>query len=99
LGNLFEISFRDRCFENSSFVPCFIFHAGSEVFNESYIGVDVFFVISEYLITSILIKEIEADTFSIADFYERRARRILPALLFVILFCIPLLGIECCYMN
>ena len=43
-------------------------------------GVDVFFVISGYLITSILIKDIDKGRFSLVHFYERRARRILPAL-------------------
>ena len=50
---------------------------------------DVFFVISGYLITTILLGDIEHGTFSILKFYERRARRILPALFFVMLVCIP----------
>jgi peptidoglycan/LPS O-acetylase OafA/YrhL len=53
------------------------------------VGVDVFFVISGFLITSILIDELERDDFSITRFYERRARRILPALFVVLLACIP----------
>ena len=52
-------------------------------------GVDVFFVISGYLITTIIIEDIENKRFSIIKFYERRARRILPALFFVMLVCIP----------
>lgn len=52
-------------------------------------GVDIFFVISGYLITSILLTEIRSGGFSITQFYERRARRILPALFFVMLCCIP----------
>ncbi|MGB7286461.1 MAG: acyltransferase family protein [Salaquimonas sp.] len=47
------------------------------------------FVISGYLITTIIITELKANTFSIANFYERRARRILPALFLVMLTCIP----------
>lgn len=70
-------------------VPVILFHAGLSVFSGGYIGVDVFFVISGYLITAILISELERGDFSIAKFYERRARRILPALFFVILCCIP----------
>lgn len=70
-------------------VPVIIFHAGVTLFSGGYVGVDVFFVISGYLITSILIGELEEGNFSIARFYERRARRILPALFFVILCCIP----------
>jgi peptidoglycan/LPS O-acetylase OafA/YrhL len=70
-------------------VPVILFHAGVTVFSGGYVGVDVFFVISGYLITSILIGELEQGNFSIARFYERRARRILPALFFVMLCCIP----------
>lgn len=70
-------------------VPVILFHAGIEVFSGGFIGVDVFFVISGYLITSILIDEIDRGDFSIAKFYERRARRILPALFFVIVCTLP----------
>ncbi|MCB1969255.1 MAG: acyltransferase [Geminicoccaceae bacterium] len=66
------------------------FHAGFRPFEGGFVGVDVFFVISGYLITSILLDDFENDGFSIARFYERRARRILPALFFVLLCCIPL---------
>lgn len=66
-------------------VPVILFHAGFLGFSGGYIGVDIFFVISGYLITSILIAEIEQDRFSIIHFYERRARRILPALSVVVL--------------
>ena len=70
-------------------VPVIFFHAGFELFSGGFVGVDVFFVISGYLITTILIEDIENNRFSIANFYERRARRILPALFFVMLVCIP----------
>jgi peptidoglycan/LPS O-acetylase OafA/YrhL len=70
-------------------VPVILFHAGFEMFSGGFVGVDVFFVISGYLITTILIDDIENNRFSIIKFYERRARRILPALFFVILACIP----------
>lgn len=59
------------------------------LFTKGYIGVDVFFVISGYLITSILLKEMKQGTFSYTNFYERRIRRILPALYFVMLVSIP----------
>ncbi len=49
-----------------------------------FVGVDVFFVISGYLITSIISRELSAGTYSVLKFYERRARRILPALLVMI---------------
>lgn len=70
-------------------LPVILFHAGFSVFSGGYVGVDVFFVISGYLITSILIGELEQGNFSILRFYERRARRILPALFFVMLACLP----------
>jgi peptidoglycan/LPS O-acetylase OafA/YrhL len=70
-------------------VPVILFHAGFELFSGGYVGVDVFFVISGFLITTILIEDIENKRFSIVNFYERRARRILPALFFVMLVCIP----------
>jgi len=70
-------------------VPVILFHAGFELFSGGFVGVDVFFVISGYLITTILIEDIENERFSIVNFYERRARRILPALFFVMLVCIP----------
>ena len=64
-------------------IPVILFHAGFEIFSGGFIGVDVFFVISGYLITSILLFEKESGTFSLVTFYERRARRILPALFVV----------------
>jgi peptidoglycan/LPS O-acetylase OafA/YrhL len=70
-------------------VPVILFHAGFSVFSGGFVGVDVFFVISGYLITTILIDDIVNKRFSIWRFYERRARRILPALFFVMLVCIP----------
>ena len=70
-------------------VPVILFHAGFELFSGGFVGVDVFFVISGYLITTILINDIENQRFSLVAFYERRARRILPALFFVMLACIP----------
>ena len=70
-------------------VPVILFHAGFELFSGGFVGVDVFFVISGYLITTILIEDLENKRFSIVNFYERRARRILPALFFVMLVCIP----------
>jgi peptidoglycan/LPS O-acetylase OafA/YrhL len=70
-------------------IPVMLFHAGFGLFGGGFVGVDVFFVISGYLITSIIIAELEAGKFSIVNFYERRARRILPALFFVMALCIP----------
>jgi peptidoglycan/LPS O-acetylase OafA/YrhL len=59
-------------------------HAGFFWARGGYVGVDVFFVISGFLITGILLREHQDGTFSLARFYERRARRILPALLVVL---------------
>jgi peptidoglycan/LPS O-acetylase OafA/YrhL len=70
-------------------IPVVLFHAGIAGFSGGFVGVDVFFVLSGYLITGILIREAEGGTFSILNFYERRARRILPALFAVMLVCIP----------
>ena len=61
-------------------LPVVLFHFGASGVTGGFVGVDVFFVISGFLITSILRREIGEDRFSILDFYERRIRRILPAL-------------------
>jgi peptidoglycan/LPS O-acetylase OafA/YrhL len=71
-------------------LPVIFFHAGFQTFSGGFVGVDVFFVISGFLITSIILADLENGRFSILDFYERRARRILPALFLVMLVCIPL---------
>lgn len=68
-------------------VPVVFFHAGLSCFSGGFIGVDVFFVISGFLITGIIADDIKAGRFSLLRFYERRARRILPALFCVILVC------------
>lgn len=61
-------------------LPVLFFHAGVPYFSGGFVGVDVFFVISGYVITKGLRAEIEAGHFSIVSFYERRFRRIFPAL-------------------
>jgi peptidoglycan/LPS O-acetylase OafA/YrhL len=61
-------------------VPVVLYHAGVAPFTGGYVGVDVFFVISGFLITSILRNDLEAGSYTLRGFYERRARRILPAL-------------------
>lgn len=70
-------------------LPVILFHAGFQFVGGGFVGVDIFFVISGYLITTILINELEAGHFSIINFYERRARRILPALFVLLLACLP----------
>lgn len=70
-------------------LPVILFHAGFKLFSGGFVGVDVFFVVSGYLITTIIISELDAGRFSLPRFYERRARRILPALFFVMACCVP----------
>ena len=70
-------------------LPVILFHAGFATFSGGFVGVDVFFVISGYLITTNILAELEQGKFSIVNFYERRARRILPALFLVMLVCVP----------
>ncbi len=76
-------------------VSVILYHAqitvfGHQPFKGGFIGVDIFFVISGYLITSIISKElVTTGSFSFKNFYERRIRRILPALLFVMLASLP----------
>lgn len=70
-------------------IPVILFHAGFQIFSGGFVGVDIFFVISGYLITTIIVAELEAGRFSILNFYERRARRILPALYLVTALCLP----------
>ncbi len=62
-----------------------LFH-GTRYVPGGFVGVDVFFVISGYLITLHIVKEIDAESFSIAKFYEKRVRRIFPALLVMLFF-------------
>lgn len=66
-------------------LPVVLFHAGVPGFGGGFVGVDVFFVISGFLITSLIAGEIDRDAFSLAGFYERRVRRIAPALIVVVL--------------
>jgi len=70
-------------------IPVVLFHAGFDIFSGGFVGVDIFFVISGYLITSLILQEKINDRFSLLNFYERRARRILPALFLVVIVTIP----------
>jgi peptidoglycan/LPS O-acetylase OafA/YrhL len=62
------------------------FHIAPERFRGGFVGVDIFFVISGFLISSIIYRELESGTFSIVEFYVRRIRRIYPALFLVLSF-------------
>ena len=70
-------------------VPAVLYHAGVEGFDGGIAGLDVFFVISGYLITRIIITELGEGRFTLAQFFERRARRVLPALFVVMAACLP----------
>jgi peptidoglycan/LPS O-acetylase OafA/YrhL len=65
-------------------MPVLLFHGGFSAFSGGFVGVDVFFVVSGFLITCLVQREIEAGTFSYVAFWERRARRLLPPMLLVI---------------
>lgn len=69
-------------------LPVVLYHAGFSFLPGGFVGVDVFFVISGFLITSILVPGIERGSFSIGHFYERRARRILPVYFLVTGCCL-----------
>ncbi|MGE3977183.1 MAG: acyltransferase family protein, partial [Nitrospira sp.] len=67
-------------------LPVVLYHAGLSWLPGGFMGVDVFFVISGYLITKIIWNELQSEQFGLGSFYERRFRRIIPALLAVVLF-------------
>ena len=71
-------------------LPVILFHAGFSLFSGGFVGVDVFFVISGYLITTIIVSEMQDNQFRLSVFYERRAKRILPALIVVVVSSVPL---------
>ena len=70
-------------------IPVLFFHTNVGFFDGGFIGVDLFFVISGYLITSIVYRQILNDQFSLIHFYEKRFRRILPAFFFVVILTFP----------
>jgi peptidoglycan/LPS O-acetylase OafA/YrhL len=76
-------------------LPVVAFHAGLHAARGGFVGVDVFFLISGFLITRLIVDQIQRDSFSISSFYVRRARRILPALLAVLL-AVYLMGLAYC---
>lgn len=71
-------------------LPVIFFHAGFGLFDSGFLGVDIFFVVSGFLITSLILKDISLNRFSVFNFYERRARRLLPALFLVCIVSLPL---------
>ncbi|WP_170211771.1 acyltransferase family protein [Rhodoferax bucti] len=67
-----------------------VFHAAPDFLRGGFVGVDVFFVISGYLITSIIHAELSAGAFSLVGFYSKRILRIYPALILVLIVCLVL---------
>lgn len=65
-----------------------LFHAFPAIMPGGFIGVDIFFVISGYLISGVILSRLEAGTYSFADFYKRRILRIFPALVVVLGLCL-----------
>jgi peptidoglycan/LPS O-acetylase OafA/YrhL len=65
-----------------------LFHAGVPGFSGGFVGVDIFFVISGFLITTLLLEQVRSGRLDLIDFYDRRIRRIIPALIAVYLFCV-----------
>ena len=68
-------------------IPVVLFHLGVTALPGGFVGVDVFFVLSGFLITSLLATDLERGAFSLSAFYDRRIRRIVPALVLVLAFC------------
>ena len=69
-----------------SVILVLFYHLGVPGFDNGYLGVDIFFAVSGYLITGIIYREVQKDSFSIVDFYIRRTRRIIPLVSFICLF-------------
>ena len=76
-----------------------IYHAFPSLLPGGFIGVDVFFVISGFLISSIIFSELDAQSFKFSNFYARRIKRIFPALIVVLLASLLLVGFCFLRMN
>ena len=74
-------------------LPVIIFHLNNNWLPGGFLGVDVFFVISGFLISSIIVREFKNSTFSYSNFYERRIKRIIPAYLFMLVIVTGLCAI------
>jgi len=75
---------------SAAIVPVVAFHASAKLAPGGFVGVDIFFVISGFLITSMIYTEVSDGRFTLWKFYERRIRRIVPALIALILLCAPI---------
>ena len=89
--NIKRISFRDDItgLRAIAVLSVVFYHADISIFKGGWLGVDIFFVISGYLITNIILSELNEGNFSFKRFYIRRIRRIIPALISTILLTIP----------
>jgi peptidoglycan/LPS O-acetylase OafA/YrhL len=92
ISNVKRISFRHDIngLRAIAVLAVVFYHAELKTFKGGWLGVDIFFVISGYLISNIIISELNEGTFSFKNFYLRRVLRILPALFSTLLFTIPL---------
>ena len=91
ISTIKRISFRNDIngLRAISVLAVVFYHADIPFFDGGWLGVDVFFVISGYLISNIIISELNENKFSFGNFYIRRAKRILPALFSMLLFTVP----------
>jgi len=92
ISNIKRISFRQDIngLRAIAVLAVVFYHADIEIFKGGWLGVDIFFVISGYLISNIIISELNEGTFTFKNFYLRRVRRILPALFSTLLLTIPI---------
>jgi peptidoglycan/LPS O-acetylase OafA/YrhL len=71
-------------------IPVLLFHSGFKTFSGGFVGVDVFFTISGFLITSIILKDIENKNFNYMEFFKRRVRRLMPMAILIYVFVLSL---------
>ena len=91
-SNISRISYRNEIngLRAIAVMSVVLYHAGYEQFNGGWLGVDIFFVISGYLISNIILSELHKGDFSFKTFYMRRVKRILPALFSTLVFTVPI---------
>lgn len=92
ISKIKRISFREdiNTLRAVAVVSVLFYHADLSFFRGGWLGVDIFFVISGYLISNIIISQLNSHNFKFKDFYIKRIKRIIPALFFVLVATIPL---------